>query len=339
MDILTGVLDAWKAAGNAHEPERVADVFTEDAIFQGLHPYSVGRNGVAAYYDSQPLGMTADYRFLFGVRIGAFLVLLFGGTQLPLPHHNAFDTELVSARQPGSKHGQIGSGAGEDVLIAGERAGFGPLAERVVTPPSRHAGRAAATPVPATARIERNFTSSPSASQSFLDYCLSSVPPRHVRLAEEHHERGNRKTTVRRVEVHGRLDLFSAEQGQPGIPEQLDDPLLLRRPVLTETGDHVSARQFATGIAVRQQRVRPHRRQPQRPRRPTPTVRLQGIRNADVQRVSPVLDVEELPESVQDRLPPVVPQRVGEEPVVRVLEISIGTAGMLEGLLRPVFHP
>ncbi|MET8141637.1 SgcJ/EcaC family oxidoreductase [Sphaerisporangium sp. NPDC005288] len=62
--ILRGVLDRWKAAVDGHEPEQVAALFTEDAIFQGLHPYSVGRPGVAAYYASQPLGLTAEYRVL-----------------------------------------------------------------------------------------------------------------------------------------------------------------------------------------------------------------------------------------------------------------------------------
>ena len=62
--ILSTVLDRWKAAVDAHQPERVAAQFTEDAVFQGLHPYSVGREGVAAYYDSQPLGMKAAYRVL-----------------------------------------------------------------------------------------------------------------------------------------------------------------------------------------------------------------------------------------------------------------------------------
>jgi uncharacterized protein (TIGR02246 family) len=62
--VLVGVLDRWKAEVDAHQPERVATLFTEDAIFQGLHPYSVGRAGVAAYYDSQPLGMVAEYRLL-----------------------------------------------------------------------------------------------------------------------------------------------------------------------------------------------------------------------------------------------------------------------------------
>ena len=62
--VLRGVLEQWKAAVDAHEPQRVASHFTEDAIFQGLHPYSVGRQGIAEYYDSQPLGMTTAYRIL-----------------------------------------------------------------------------------------------------------------------------------------------------------------------------------------------------------------------------------------------------------------------------------
>ena len=63
-EILQGVLDRWKAGVDAHEPQKVAAVFTEDAIFQGLRPYSVGREGVAEYYDSQPLGMTVSYEIL-----------------------------------------------------------------------------------------------------------------------------------------------------------------------------------------------------------------------------------------------------------------------------------
>jgi uncharacterized protein (TIGR02246 family) len=63
-DALRDALDRWKAAIDAHEPERVADVFTEDAIFQGLRPYSVGRQGVIDYYASQPSGMTVDYAIL-----------------------------------------------------------------------------------------------------------------------------------------------------------------------------------------------------------------------------------------------------------------------------------
>ena len=62
--ILRSVLDEWKAAVDAHDPQRAAATFTNDAIFQGLHPYTVGRQGIADYYASLPLGMTATYRIL-----------------------------------------------------------------------------------------------------------------------------------------------------------------------------------------------------------------------------------------------------------------------------------
>ncbi|MEV7239137.1 nuclear transport factor 2 family protein [Streptomyces sp. NPDC051020] len=62
--ILRSVLDGWKAAVDQHQPGQVAAHFTEDAVFQGLHPYTVGRAGIAAYYDAQPLGLTAHYRIL-----------------------------------------------------------------------------------------------------------------------------------------------------------------------------------------------------------------------------------------------------------------------------------
>jgi muconolactone delta-isomerase len=60
-DVLDAVLTRWKAAVDAHQPEQVAALFTTDAIFQGLHPYTVGSAGVAEYYAAQPMGMTATY--------------------------------------------------------------------------------------------------------------------------------------------------------------------------------------------------------------------------------------------------------------------------------------
>jgi uncharacterized protein (TIGR02246 family) len=73
--ILRGVLDQWKAAVDAHQPQQVASYFTEDAIFQGLRLYSVGRQGVADYYASQPLGLAAAYRILETRRPAEDLVL------------------------------------------------------------------------------------------------------------------------------------------------------------------------------------------------------------------------------------------------------------------------
>ena len=75
LDILHTVLDQWKAGVDAHEPKRVASYFTDDAIFQGLHPYGVGPDDVAGYYDSQPLGMRAEYRIVEQRRLGDDLIL------------------------------------------------------------------------------------------------------------------------------------------------------------------------------------------------------------------------------------------------------------------------
>lgn len=63
-DAVHDVLSQWKAAIDDQAPGRMADIFTADAIFQGLRPYSVGRQGVVDYYASQPLGMTVTYRVL-----------------------------------------------------------------------------------------------------------------------------------------------------------------------------------------------------------------------------------------------------------------------------------
>ncbi|MGW7682335.1 SgcJ/EcaC family oxidoreductase [Kribbella sp. NPDC054772] len=74
-DILTSVLDQWKSGVDAHAPEHVAALFTEDAIFQGLHPYGVGRETVREYYESQPLGMAAQYRILETRQLSDDLIL------------------------------------------------------------------------------------------------------------------------------------------------------------------------------------------------------------------------------------------------------------------------
>ncbi|UBU10260.1 nuclear transport factor 2 family protein [Nonomuraea gerenzanensis] len=73
--VLRDVMDQWRAGVGTHRPQQVAALFTEDAIFQGLRPYSVGRPGIAAYYDSQPPGLSAGYRILETRALAAGLVL------------------------------------------------------------------------------------------------------------------------------------------------------------------------------------------------------------------------------------------------------------------------
>jgi hypothetical protein len=73
--ILDSVLNQWTSAVDAHDYDRAASYFTDDAIFQGLHPYTVGPKGIAEYYASQPIGMTAAYTILETRRLADDLVL------------------------------------------------------------------------------------------------------------------------------------------------------------------------------------------------------------------------------------------------------------------------
>jgi hypothetical protein len=90
--ILANVLDRWRAGIEAHAPRRIAELFTEDAIFQGLRPYGVGRQVVFDYYDGQPPGLTATYELLETRRPAAGAVLgyarvVFGftdGSEIPV---------------------------------------------------------------------------------------------------------------------------------------------------------------------------------------------------------------------------------------------------------------
>jgi hypothetical protein len=61
---LEDTLLRWKTAVDARRTAEVAAQFTADAIFQGLHPYGVGPADVAEYYESQPLGMVANYEIV-----------------------------------------------------------------------------------------------------------------------------------------------------------------------------------------------------------------------------------------------------------------------------------
>ncbi|HEX4092557.1 MAG TPA: nuclear transport factor 2 family protein [Trebonia sp.] len=75
--VIREVMDRWKAAVDAHEPAQVAACFTEDAIFQGMRPYSVGRPGG----DDAVLRVPADGHAL-GVHLGVLATRTAGGWQL-----------------------------------------------------------------------------------------------------------------------------------------------------------------------------------------------------------------------------------------------------------------
>src|SRR5258705_7635125 len=94
MNVLSEVLDRWKAGIDTEQPERVADVFAEDAIFQGLRPYSVGRQGVRDYYASQHPGMTVAYQILESRRPADDLVLGYAKAEFAFPERPSVHTHL-----------------------------------------------------------------------------------------------------------------------------------------------------------------------------------------------------------------------------------------------------
>lgn len=107
-DVLHDVLDRWKAAIDAGTPEQVAEVFTEDAIFQGLHPYSVGPQGVVDYYSSQPPGMTVTYRLLETRRPADDVVLGYAKADFAFPDRPTVELYLGVLVERGDGGWRIG---------------------------------------------------------------------------------------------------------------------------------------------------------------------------------------------------------------------------------------
>jgi uncharacterized protein (TIGR02246 family) len=107
-EILHEVLDRWKAGIDAGAPQRVAEVFTENAIFQGLHPYSVGRRGVVEYYSAQPPGMTVTYRVLETRRPADDLVLGYAKADFAFPDRPTVDVYLGVLLERGDDGWRIG---------------------------------------------------------------------------------------------------------------------------------------------------------------------------------------------------------------------------------------
>ena len=56
------LLDSWAEGIARHDPGKVAELFTDDALFQGFDPApGYGRAHISSYYQKQPLGLSARY--------------------------------------------------------------------------------------------------------------------------------------------------------------------------------------------------------------------------------------------------------------------------------------
>ena len=70
-DPMHDVLDRWKTAFDAHEPDVLADLFTPDALFQGFGPTVIsGRQAIRGYYDAVADNRSADVTILGTYTIG-----------------------------------------------------------------------------------------------------------------------------------------------------------------------------------------------------------------------------------------------------------------------------
>lgn len=94
--IAAGVLTAWADGIRVHEPERVASLFTDDAVFQGFDPaHTVGRAGIAAYYAKQPAGLTADFTIVERRRPSADTRVAYARVDFTLPEHGVIPVHLT----------------------------------------------------------------------------------------------------------------------------------------------------------------------------------------------------------------------------------------------------
>ncbi|GAA1759750.1 SgcJ/EcaC family oxidoreductase [Agromyces humatus] len=95
--LATRVLRVWADGIRAHEPNEVASVFTEDAVFQGFDPtHTVGRAGIAAYYDKQPVGLRAAFHIAEQRQIAADALLVYARVDFSPPDAAVIPVHLTA---------------------------------------------------------------------------------------------------------------------------------------------------------------------------------------------------------------------------------------------------
>lgn len=63
--VVLAVMQRWQTAVNHHHPDRVAALFTEGALFQGLQPEPVwGTADITDYYAGQPHDLRAEFELI-----------------------------------------------------------------------------------------------------------------------------------------------------------------------------------------------------------------------------------------------------------------------------------
>jgi ketosteroid isomerase-like protein len=85
-ETLRSILDKWADAVSRHQPDVVAELFSPDALFQGFDPVpGSGPGVVAAYYDKQPAGLSAQYELLSVRSAGSGTIVGFARVEFHRP--------------------------------------------------------------------------------------------------------------------------------------------------------------------------------------------------------------------------------------------------------------
>lgn len=101
--LVTDVLRTWADGIRAHEPDDVASVFTEDAIFQGFDPtHTVGRPGIAAYYAKQPVGLRAAFHLVEQRQIADDALIAYARVDFSPPDAAVIPVHLTAVLQRGA---------------------------------------------------------------------------------------------------------------------------------------------------------------------------------------------------------------------------------------------
>lgn len=86
----------WQQGIGDGDLDRIASAFTADALFQGLRPHhSIGRSGVVAYYDSQPVPLTVEYDVLRAHDLGDDAVVAYLAAVFHLEGRDDIATHLT----------------------------------------------------------------------------------------------------------------------------------------------------------------------------------------------------------------------------------------------------
>jgi uncharacterized protein (TIGR02246 family) len=95
------VLDPWADGIRRHEADRVALLFTPEALFQGFDPQpGFGRAAVVAYYAKQPVGLSPDYKLVSVRGLGGGTIVAYAHVVFTRPDATEIPVYLTVITEP-----------------------------------------------------------------------------------------------------------------------------------------------------------------------------------------------------------------------------------------------